>query len=94
MSAAWSPITVIKITFDTYGKLHAGKFFMSFENYDTERADWSLKLGINQMIANFFVYLAIGIGLELLINAYSIFKHFFRMRKVEFDESNMGVVEV
>jgi len=94
MSAAWSPITVIKLTFDTYGKLHAGKFFMSFDNYETERDNWSMKLGINQMIANFFVYLAIGIALELLINAYSIFKHFYRMRKVEFDESNMGVVEV
>ncbi len=67
---------------------------MTFDNYHEEKANWSLKLGLNQFIYNTIVYVLIGIGLDLLLNSVSFIKRFICVRKVTFDNCNMGIVEI
>ena len=63
---AISPLTAIKNTIDTYSKFHTMKFPMTWESWDTRRDGWSLKLGLNEFISNFIIYLAISFFIWLV----------------------------
>ena len=41
---------------------------VSFDNYDWEKNGWSIKLGIDMFIYNFFIYTGAGIVIDLFLN--------------------------
>ena len=94
LQACWSPLAAIKHTIDTYGQFFLLDWPMTFDNYHEEKNNWSLKLGLEQFIKNTIVYILIGVGLDLLMNLYNIIEYLFLMRKVVFDNCNMGIIEI
>jgi len=88
-----SPLTAIKKTFDTFASFYYIDWPMTFDNYDTVKDEFSVKSGMNIFIFNFFLYLAIGIVLEIVVNFDRCFKHYF-IRKVLFFNTNENVLEV
>ena len=91
---ALSPFTAIKNTIDTYGQFHANHYPMTFESWGTERFNWSLKLGANQFIVNFIFWMAVAIALECLILGFQYYKRTCLVRKVIFESSNRGTIEI
>ena len=73
-SYALSPFTAIKNTLDTYAIFHAMSYPMNFESWETKRFNWSLKIGADQMIVNFLVWLAIALAIELGISGYRYYR--------------------
>ena len=67
---------------------------MTFDNYELKKRGWSLKFGLNAFIINFFLYSAIGILLDLLLNSTKFWRGLFCSRKVRFESSSDGVIEI
>lgn len=90
---ALSPVTALKKTIDHYSSTYAIDFPMTFANFNMMKSEWSVMLGISMFIINFFLYLGVGIILELSINFDQCFKRCF-IRKVKFVNSDENVVKV
>jgi len=67
---------------------------VGFVNWDTTIQNWSMREGARAFIVNFFLYLAVGLVLEFIMSARSCFNSKFRTRKVFFEDSNMGMIEI
>lgn len=75
------------------------KFFVmdypaTWDNYDEQIENWSIKNGMDSALLNFFLYLAIGFVLDLVLNNFMNCSKKCSKQKVVFENSNMGVIEV
>ena len=68
---AIAPLAAVKLTFDTLGSFHYMILAMDFDNYEWKTNGWSIKIGISMFIFNFFLWTAVGIILDLLLNNLS-----------------------
>lgn len=77
---AYAPLAAAKLTIDTLSEIHYIGWSSNFDNYDVLKKNWSIKLGINAYIANFFVYTLVGIFLDILLNIQTLpfIKHFLK----------------
>ena len=70
-AVAIAPLAAVKLTFDTLGSFHYMILAMDFDNYEWKTNGWSIKIGISMFIFNFFLWTAVGIILDLLLNNLS-----------------------
>ena len=90
---ALSPVTALKKTVEHFTSTHAIDFPMTFENRDIIKSEWSAMRGIGMFILDFFLYLGLGIILELTINFDQCFKRCF-IRKVKFVNTDENVIKI
>ena len=94
-AAALAPLTAVKLTYDTLSKLHYIFINMNFTNYDWFFNGWSMKVGINMMIIDFFVWTSVGIILDTCLNCFGQccqWRRKLHTRKVLFENTNEGVI--
>ena len=92
---AFAPLAAAKLTIDTLSEMHYIGWPSNFDNYDVLKKNWSIKLGINAYIANFFVYTLVGISLDIVLNIQSLpcIKHFLK-RQIQFLNTDEGAIHV
>ena len=95
--AALAPLTAVRLTLDTLAKQHGAYINMNFENYDWTFNGWSLKIGINMMILDFFLWTSVGIILDISLNCLGqccIRKKNIHGLIMQFENTNEGVIQI
>ena len=88
------PLTAIKLTIETYLEFMKSEFPISFDNYEIERFNWSIKSGMESFVLNFFLWLALAVAFDLIANRFSWLRAHCKSRTVLFENSDLGVMEI
>ena len=98
------PTAAFRHTFNHLAKMYSINMPVNFENSKIVIQGWSLKYGMDMMIGNFFLYTAVGVLIDVILNAPRIFsegkcrnvvlKIYNGYRRVIFENINEGVLIV
>ena len=88
-------MTGITLTLGTIAGLHYMEWAVNFDNWDVAKDGWSVKMGVQLAVVNFFVWTAVGILADLVVNFNDYFgKRLTNSRVVKFTNTNEGVIEI
>jgi len=65
---AFAPMAAVKLTMDCLAAFHYILFVMDFDNWELQKANWSLKLGVGMFFLNFILWSAVGIFIDFVFN--------------------------